>query len=131
MVFAIDFSLFTQVFQILSVVLTPIVIIYAIVAYKGEYESRSLPSVIAVALLLGFSTLAGVWGTLGGSSIALAIQALLVLTSITILFLILRSYIHSEIELSQNGDLKPRAVLRTERARSATGRPARKAKRRR
>ncbi|NYZ78179.1 hypothetical protein H0N96_02135 [Candidatus Micrarchaeota archaeon] len=116
MVFAIDFSLFTQVFQILSVVLTPIVIIYAIVAYKGEYESRALPSVIAVALLLGFSTLAGVWGALGGSSIALAIQALLVLASIAILFLILRSYIHSEIELSQNGDLKPRAVLRAERA---------------
>lgn len=131
MVFAADFGLFTQLFQILSVILTPIVIIYAIVAYKGEYESRSLPSIIAVALLLGFSTLAGVWGEFGGSSTALAIQSFLVLASIATLFLVLRSYIHSEIELSRNGDLKPRAVLRAERARSTTGRPARKAKRRR
>ncbi len=125
MVFAIGVSLFTQLFQILSVILTPIAIIYAIVAYKGEYESRSLPSIIAVTLLLGFSTLAGVWGVLGGSATALAIQSFLVLAALATLVFVLRTYIHSEIELSHNRELKPRAVLRAERERKAGARKRR------
>jgi len=129
LVFAADFSLFTQLFQILSVIITPILIIYAIVAYKGEYESRSLPSIIAVALLLGFSTIAGVWSSFTGSTLAQAIQAFLILAAIATLFLVLRGYIHSEVELSRNGELKPRAVLRAERARNTISTTREKRKR--
>ncbi len=101
-----------------ALVLAPILVIYAAVAYRGGYASRSLPVLIFLAVALA---LASVFHVASGSAFAVAQDqtarylavlddAMRVLAMLALLF-VLRGYVHSEISLIETRSWRPKDLI--------------------
>ncbi|MEM0475879.1 MAG: hypothetical protein QW343_03740 [Candidatus Norongarragalinales archaeon] len=108
-----------QFLEIFLMVLAPLLVIYAIVAYRGQYESRSMPVLIflavAISLAAVFHVAAGNAYVSNANSIAHHFnffENVALVLSMLALLLVLRSYVHSEIDLIKKREWKPREVLR-------------------
>ncbi|MFH0973491.1 MAG: hypothetical protein V1817_01740 [Candidatus Micrarchaeota archaeon] len=99
-------------------VLAPLVVIYAFVAYRGQYESRSirvlilLAVTVSVAALLSVSVAPERYSCFSSEAMYLVIlRNVIRLISLIALFFVLRGYIHSEINLIKSKKWKPRSLL--------------------
>jgi hypothetical protein len=116
-----------QFLEIFTIVLAPLLVIYAVVAYRGQYESRSINVLIFLAVTV---SLAAVFHVAAGNAYAFGASAtnaeslahhfnffenLVRILSMLALLLVLRSYVHSEIDLINKREWKPRELVRKQR----------------
>ncbi|MFA4946573.1 MAG: hypothetical protein WC607_03510 [Candidatus Micrarchaeia archaeon] len=94
--------------RVATLVLAPIVLIYAFFVYKGEYYSRSLIYFLASGAFLSVSAILGLWADDYGACVSVAREACLLGAMVVALFA-LRNYVHSEIELASAGKRMKRA----------------------
>ncbi len=111
-----------QFLEIFTIVLAPLLVIYAVVAYRGQYESRSMPVLIFLAVAI---SLAAVFHVAASNSLSAAgydyanqfffFENVARVLSMLALLLVLRSYVHSELNLIKKMEWKPRELLRKQR----------------
>jgi len=101
--------------QIATAVVTPILLIYTLLVYKGDYYSRSLGYVLVLGLLLGISAVFAVWREAGGPDCALALREACLLGAMLVVVFAMRQYIHWEIDLARKGKLLPRKKAKAAR----------------
>lgn len=103
-----------------NVVMAAVLVVFAFVAYRGEYASRKLFYVLKAAVLLGLSQAFAVWFELSGERVLNVLHLACFFAAMLVLFMLVRQYIHAEIELAENGELLPRkkAFKRREKRRS-------------
>ena len=106
-----EIALVTSLLQMATVALAPIVLMYTLLVYKGDYHSRSLPFLLLLGLLLGLSALFGVWGN--GNTVYTVLREACNFSAILIVLFALRQYVHLEIDLLNKGKLIPRKRQRT------------------
>ncbi|MFH0974058.1 MAG: hypothetical protein V1817_04715 [Candidatus Micrarchaeota archaeon] len=113
-----------QFLEIFTLVLAPILIIYAFVAYRGQYQSRSLPVLVFLAVTLG---LAGVFNVMSGHALAFQgdyqsrllalLDDLMRTVAMIALLVVVRGYVHDEITLIEKKEWLPKHLFEKQRGR--------------
>ena len=107
-----------QFLEIFALVLAPILIIYAFVAYRGQYQSRSLPVLVFLAVTLG---LGSVFHVLSGHALAFQgdnqarllafLDDLMRTVAMIALLVVVRGYVHDEIKLIEKKEWRPKSFF--------------------
>ena len=91
-------ELVTQLLKVLSIALAPVLLIYALVAWKGISGSKMLPSLVALAVLLSLRAATCYSGAWLGEALAEFAGALSLALAIIVLIFSLRAYVHFKLE---------------------------------
>ncbi len=107
-----ELAFFTSLLRVFSIVLAPILVIYAAFAWKGVKGSRMLPVLVLLGVLLAIRAITYYsYGVMGEQAAQLLGALALALAMVLILFS-LRTYVHFKLE---NGEKEIKWVSKKKR----------------
>ena len=102
----------TSLLRVFSIVLAPILVIYAAIAWKGVKGSRMLPILVVLGVLLAIRSVTYYSYEIMGEQAAQFLGALALTLAMLLLLFSLRTYVHFKLE---NGEKEIKWVSKKKR----------------